>query len=242
MPGVIWGNLEHGRIKAAGTSAAQIIVNIPIRQYFCVATEAVVQTGRDNLMESERSGHCRLVDLKNRDGGVQARRCASGAASHTCGEYSVVAVVHEHQVKDARIPIADETRSMLRVEPVSRVGVDLSVVHQREVSAFSKSPENTSVAGTVGVVHLDKPVLVTNGDDEVSVIRGIDDGVRVGPVRKHKRVSVDVKVIELIPNPDWIPILIEIDNHVAENLGRRRLTVQGNTFQGVGHHQDMTVR
>ncbi len=53
-----------------------------------------------------------------------------------------------------------------RVEPIGGIGVDLTVIHQREVSLISKRPKNASVAGAIGIIHLDEPVLVTDRDEK----------------------------------------------------------------------------
>ncbi len=101
-------------------------------------------------------------------------------------------------------------------------------------------PEDVSGSGAVVVVNFDEPILVTDGDDEVAVVLGIDDGVGVGPVRIAVGTAVGVQMVELIPGPDGLRSVIgivaadvfhvaEIDDDVA---GRGRAIGEG--FRGGG--------
>ena len=103
----------------------------------------------------------------------------------TPGENTDVAVVHQNQAENSRLLAPTKLGPCCAVEPVRGITVDLTVVHQCEVPSFTQAAkECLPVAGAIGIIHLDEPVLVADGDDEISVICGIYHGVGVGPVRK----------------------------------------------------------
>ena len=49
----------------------------------------------------------------------------------------------------------------------------------------------------------------------------LDDSVGVGPVRVLVGLSIDVQMIELVPSPNGIVILVQVDEHVS-SYGRPR--------------------
>ena len=78
-------------------------------------------------------------------------------------------------------------------------------------------PNDVSRPSSVRIVNLHQPVLVTDGDDQVAVARRVEDGVGVGPVRIQVGPPGGIEVVKLIPEPDGIVILVQVDKDVPGN-------------------------
>ena len=162
----------------------------------------------------------------------------------TIDNAAVVAVIEENQAELAGRVRGGEGRAVLGEEPVGGVGVRRAVgVQESEVGDVlcrrvggkygAELPEDVSGAGAVVVVNFDEPILVADGDDEVAVVLGIDDGVGVSPVRIHVGTTVGVQVVEFVPGPDGLRRVIGIVAadvfHVAEvndDVARRRRAIR----------------
>ena len=84
---------------------------------------------------------------------------------------------------------------------------------------IAEPPNNVPVAEAIVVIKFDEPILVTAGDDEIAVVSGIEDGVSVRPVWIRIRTPIGVQVVELVPGPDDVVILVHINNHVSRGRG-----------------------
>ena len=69
-------------------------------------------------------------------------------------------------------------------------------------------PHDVAGAGAVVVVDLYQPILMADGDDQIAVELRIEDCVCMGPVRVHIGMAVDIQVIELVPQPNRMVILV----------------------------------
>ena len=103
---------------------------------------------------------------------------------------------------------------MLRVEPVRGVGRIRDTL-QGEITLIAQMPEDVARARTIGIVDFDQPVLVADGNDQIAVVGGVDHGVGVGPIGKQIGPAVGVEMVEFIPEPHGVVILVEIDDRVA---------------------------
>jgi hypothetical protein len=65
-----------------------------------------------------------------------------------------------------------------------------------------KTPQNIACAVAIPIVYLHDPILMPDGEKQITVIRGIHDGVGVCPVRKQIRVAVDIQVAKSVSNPN----------------------------------------
>ena len=70
-------------------------------------------------------------------------------------------------------------------------------------------------ASAVIIVKFHEPILVADGDDEVAVAGGIEDGVGMSPVWINVRTTVRVQMIEFVPGPNGLRCVIGI---VAANI------------------------
>src|ERR1700747_2974404 len=104
---------------------------------------------------------------------------------------------------------------MLRVKPVGRICATL----EREIPSLPESPHDIAVALAILVVNFDDPVLMPDRKKEVSVIRGVNNCVGVRPIRKKVWVAVDVQVVERIPCPNGLQILVQINKPIAKDGG-----------------------
>ena len=84
---------------------------------------------------------------------------------------------------------------MLRVEPVRRIRSP----NQREIAQIAQFPDNIPRTRSVRIVHLHQPVLVPDGNNQVAVVRRIDNCIGMYTVVKLHRLAIDVQVIEFIP-------------------------------------------
>ena len=103
---------------------------------------------------------------------------------------------------------------MLCIGPIGGICATL----QREIASLSEMPENAARALAVVVVDLEHPVLVSERDDEVAIARRVHDCVGMGPIGKGHGMADDVQVIELVPDPNWLEVRIEIDDNIAEDI------------------------
>ena len=103
---------------------------------------------------------------------------------------------------------------MLGVEPVRGVG-GIRDTLQGEITLIAKMPENVARTGTIGIIDFDQPVLVTDGNDQIAVVGGVDHGVGVGPIGKRKGLAVGVEMVEFVPEPHGVVILVEVDDRIA---------------------------
>ena len=76
---------------------------------------------------------------------------------------------------------------------------------------------------------------MADGNDQVAIVRGIDDRVGVGPIGEGHRLAIYVQVIEFIPQPDGLMILIQIDDRVSGYSG------SGNIWLCRGRHNKVPV-
>ena len=75
---------------------------------------------------------------------------------------------------------------MLSIEPVGRV----SAANHSEITLVTQLPENVARTNSIRVVHFYQPVLMSDGNNQAAVIRAIDDGVSMSPVRKSHRPTI----------------------------------------------------
>ena len=105
-------------------------------------------------------------------------------------------------------------------------------------------PEEVTRASTVVLVNLHEPVLVANGNNQVTVISRINYRVRVRPVRIRIRMPDDVQGIELIPDPYGFVILVQIDQHISGHRHSRNYLLQSSKHNHavVGQRCEIIVR
>ena len=103
---------------------------------------------------------------------------------------------------------------MLRIIPIGWVGSAL----QREVTTFTEPPEDVARAGTIVVVDFEDPVLVAHGDEDVVIVGCVDDRVGMRPVGEAHGMTIYIEVIKLIPYPNRLQVLVEVNDDIAEDL------------------------
>ena len=117
-------------------------------------------------MERERRGFCGFIDIQNRRGAVMARRIAGRAAGHASWKHPVIVIIEKSQSEISGAVGAREGRSVLGIKPVCRIRSP----HQREVALIPEMPDDVSRPGSVGVVDLQQPVLMSQRYDQISVV------------------------------------------------------------------------
>jgi hypothetical protein len=93
------GHLED--IRLAGADAGEIVFDVAVVHEFSVAAKEAVETGVQNLVEHEGRRFGALIDLEDRDGGIETGWCAALSTGDACGEEAVVAVVQQAEREDA---------------------------------------------------------------------------------------------------------------------------------------------
>ena len=78
---------------------------------------------------------------------------------------------------------------------------------------------------------------MTDGDDEIAVVWGIEDSVGVGPIGEHEGAAINIEVVELVPDPDGFVILVEIDDDIASDGAGDA----GDGFLQAGEDEEMSV-
>ena len=104
---------------------------------------------------------------------------------------------------------------MLRIEPVSGIGG----AHKFEITALAKAPHHIARASAVKKIDFDDPILVAHREQQIVIVARIQHSVRVRPVRKDHRAPVNVEVIERIPRPIGIEVLVHVHQSVANHAG-----------------------
>ena len=55
-------------------------------------------------------------------------------------------------------------------------------------------------------------------------------------------MAVYIEMVELVPEPDWIEVLVEIDHYITNDRGRSGISRQiGKLLGDFCHHQDVAV-
>lgn len=206
------GDFEDGAGGGGGVGGGFVELDIAIFEDLGITTEEGIELSGG--MEADRGGLGGLVEIDLRNSAEEARRLAGGTASHARGEDAVVTVVEKDQGEFSAGVGGDEGRAMLGEEPVGGIG-GVGYALEGEVALETEMPEDVSRAGAIIVVNFEEPILVADGDDEVAVVWGIEDGVGVGPIGEHEGTAIDIEVIELVPDPDGFVILVEIDDDIA---------------------------
>src|SRR5262245_13114574 len=107
-----------------------------------------------------------------------------------------------------------------------------------EVAALPQPPDDVAVAVPVAVVDLDDPVLVADREDQVAVRGGPGNGVDVQPVDGGESgddgrgfrtareqnlaqdgAAVDVQVVEAVPGPRHLEVVVEHNDRHAGVIG-----------------------
>ena len=96
-------------------------------------------------------------------------------------------------------------------------------------------PEYISGPVAILIIYLDEPILVTHGDDEIAVVSRINYGVSVRPIRIHVRAAGNVQMVEFIPEPNGVAILIQVNQYVSRNGYAGHHLLRG------GNHNQMSV-
>src|ERR1700730_13468110 len=97
-----------------------------------------------------------------------------------------------------------------------------------EIPIFPQSPNDVPIAGPAVVVDLDLPSLVTDGYQEVAVLSGPGNGVRMQPVDSSRNragcacadvaqdgTAMDVQMIKCIPSPDHLKVFVQHHEKLA---------------------------
>ncbi len=63
---------------------------------------------------------------------------------------------------------------------------------------------------------------MSHREQQVAIVGGVDQRIAMGPVGQTVEMAVNVKIIETIPGPNGIPILVQIDQRISLNLDRSR--------------------
>ena len=116
---------------------------------------------------------------------------------------------------------------MLVREPGIRIrGVD------GEIAVLPQAPDDVAIAGAVGVVDFDDPVLAAHRNEQIGVNRRPCDGIRVEPVDValaipvvQSRSPVHIEMVETVPGPGHLEVLVQDNHHVAYEHGRRSIDV-----------------
>src|ERR1043165_4086221 len=107
-----------------------------------------------------------------------------------------------------RAVLADQRRKVLEGEPEAGVGA----LRESEIALIAKAPEHVAAASPILIIDLYNPGLVAHREEQIAVVGRIHQSVAVGPIRQSAEVAVDVEIVEGVPRPNRIPILVEIDD------------------------------
>ena len=165
-------------------------------------------------MERKRSRHRRLVDLVDRNSGERADREAGLCARLVRWKRSIVAVVHHPEIKNMSRGRPKKCRAVLRVRPIGGIGA----ADECEVASLPKVPEDVAGTLSVFVINLEDPVLVSQGDQQVTVAR-VEQRVRMRPIGERERMAIDIQMIERVLNPNRIEICIQVHDRISKHRG-----------------------
>ena len=128
-----------------------------------------------------------------------ASRSARGSTDRSSLiEHPAGAIVKNGQLEDGRSIRYNEIRTVLAIHPVRRVSSIDS-----EIALVAESPNDITPTTPLFVIDLDDPVLMGQGQQNVPVIGGIEQGTGMGPIgREKQRVPVNVQVVKGGPDPD----------------------------------------
>ena len=123
--------------------------------------------GGRGVVEGERSGLGGFIELKHWNRAEETGRLSDCAAGEAGREKPVVSVIEDRQSELSCRVARRKRRPVLRVEPVGRIRSS----HQGEIALVAQMPEDVSCSVCVRVVHLHQPVLVSDRNNYVSVVR-----------------------------------------------------------------------
>src|ERR1700684_670425 len=97
---------------------------------------------------------------------------------------------------------------MLKREPDRWIiGWDTSL-SQGEVALIAEMPNHVACSGSIVVVDLQNPRLVAHRDEQIAVGRGGEQSGPVGRGGQPVQMTVHVEIVEAVPRPSRIPVLI----------------------------------
>src|SRR5689334_4446339 len=105
---------------------------------------------------------------------------------------------------------------MLVIEPIRRVPAC-----ECKIPLEAEPPQNIATSGTIGIVNLDNPTLVTHRKKKIAV-GCVGETVGVCPIGELKRMAIDVQMVEGTPDPHGLVILVHVDNCVAYDCASSR--------------------
>ena len=130
----------------------------------------------------------------------------------------LVAIVEHQDVKSASSGGADDIGIVLVGKPIHRVNGICSSRQKRKIALVAELPYDTAITVTVVVIDLHNPGLVAAREHERFIVRRIDNGIAVGPIGGGHWMAIDIQVVEGVPEPDGIVILVEIYQDIAGYL------------------------